>query len=174
MRERSKTSLFLMELILMTLFFSLSAAVCMRVFAYAGQTSEYSGNLSEASLLAQSAAECYKSAGGDLDGAAETLLSALGLEAGAPCLAFSDDGETACAAIGGTPVPSRENRRFILYFDADWRPLASAEAETAFALVLEDTGGSALIRVGKAVDSESSANGEPIFSLEVKAVTYGE
>ena len=51
---------------------------------------------------------------------------------------------------------------------------ASAEAETAFALVLEDTGGSALIRVGKALDSESSANGEPIFSLEVKAVTYGE
>jgi len=73
MRTRSKTSLFLMEIVLMLLFFSLSAAVCMQVFAFAQTTADYSRNLSRASFEAQSVAECYKAVAGDLEQMARIL-----------------------------------------------------------------------------------------------------
>ena len=75
MRTRSRTTLFLMELILMTLVFALATAVCLRVFVFADLTSENSRNLSNAALQAQSVAECWKASGGDLQQTAH-LLSA--------------------------------------------------------------------------------------------------
>ncbi len=68
-----KTSLFLTELIIMILFFSVSAAVCMRLFASAHTMSKDSRDLSSAVMEAQSAAECFKSAGGDISGSASIL-----------------------------------------------------------------------------------------------------
>ena len=59
----SKTGLFLFELIVMIMLFSLSAAVCMRIFGMARSFTDYGRNLSNASLAAQSAAECFKSSG---------------------------------------------------------------------------------------------------------------
>ena len=54
MISRSKTSLFLIELVIMILLFSLSAAVCLRIFASAQSASDYSRNLSSACMNAQS------------------------------------------------------------------------------------------------------------------------
>ena len=66
-RASSRTGLFLMELTLVILFFSLSAAVSMQVFAAAKNTADGSRDLSAAVLAAESAAECWKASGGDLD-----------------------------------------------------------------------------------------------------------
>ena len=50
-----------MELVLMVLFFSISAAICLQVFASAQLISRESRDLANASVQAQSAAAVYKS-----------------------------------------------------------------------------------------------------------------
>jgi len=73
MKTRSKTSLFLMELILVIAFFAIATSVCMRIFVYAKTTSDYSRSLSSASLQSQSAAECFKGTSGDVQKTKELL-----------------------------------------------------------------------------------------------------
>ena len=120
MKTRSKTSLFLIELILMLLFFALSAAICMRVFAFAQSTSDYSRNLSIATTRAQSAAECFKAADGDMSRVA-SLLSGKAMPEGSRF----DDGVT-------------------VSFDSNW---AVSEGASAYTLSLMRTGGEAEIVV---------------------------
>lgn len=62
----SRTSLFLMELILVILCFTVSAAICLRVFVSAKSTADRSRDLSAAVLAAENAAECWKASEGDL------------------------------------------------------------------------------------------------------------
>jgi hypothetical protein len=69
----SRTALFLMELTLVILFFALSAAVGMQVFAAAKSSADGSRDLSAAVLAAESAAECWKASGGDLGACAELM-----------------------------------------------------------------------------------------------------
>lgn len=71
--EASKTSLFLMEMVIALLFFSICSAICIRVFAAASEDTSYSRNLSNASSLCQSAAEVYKAFGGDVEKSAAAL-----------------------------------------------------------------------------------------------------
>lgn len=73
MNTRSKSSLFLIEILAVILLFALSAGVCLRLFFQSRQISRESINLSRASLEVQSAADCYKALDGDIDGAAEIL-----------------------------------------------------------------------------------------------------
>lgn len=74
MRTRgSRTSLFLMELLLVLLFFSIASAVCVRVFTAAKLKSEASANLTAATFAAQSAAESWKSVDGNLEATAKSL-----------------------------------------------------------------------------------------------------
>ncbi len=72
-RSSSRTSLFLMELILVIFFFAVCSAVSLQVFAAARVMSERSAALSSAVLQAQSAAEVYQAAGGNLDHATDLL-----------------------------------------------------------------------------------------------------
>ena len=65
MRNRSKTPLFLMELVIMLLVFSVSAAVCLQVFSGARNISAESRRLDLATMEAQKAAEYWKASHGD-------------------------------------------------------------------------------------------------------------
>lgn len=69
----SKSSLFLMELTLAILFFAVSGAICLQMFAYASQTAQQAEELSYATLAARSGAECYQATEGDLNLVAELL-----------------------------------------------------------------------------------------------------
>ncbi len=62
----SKSGLFLMELILVILLFAISAAICLQMFTYASLTVQKAENLSDATLVARSGAECYQATTGDL------------------------------------------------------------------------------------------------------------
>ena len=73
MRTHSKTPLFLMELIVMLLVFSISAAICLQVFAGARRISDESHRLDVAVMQAQTAAECWKASHGDLKETAERM-----------------------------------------------------------------------------------------------------
>ena len=73
MKTRSKTPLFLMELIIMLLVFSISAAVCLQVFSGAKKISEESRKLDAAVIQAQTIAECWKASHGDLKETTEMM-----------------------------------------------------------------------------------------------------
>ncbi len=73
MRQRNKNSLFLMELMMDILFFAISAAICLQMFAYASQTAAATQSLRNATLAARSAGACYQSAAGDLNHVAQLL-----------------------------------------------------------------------------------------------------
>ena len=60
---RSKTPLALMEQTVMLLVFALAAALCLRAFAFADQTSRRNEAVDHAVLLAQNTAETLKAAG---------------------------------------------------------------------------------------------------------------
>jgi len=60
MRRMSKSSLFIMELTLAILMFSISAAVCLQMMASAKQRADNSAALSRAVLEAQTTAEEFK------------------------------------------------------------------------------------------------------------------
>ena len=106
-RRYSKSGLFLMELMIAILFFSLASAICIRLFAWAHLTSVSSSELSMATVTAQTAAECFKSA----DGSAEKLTQLL-------------DG--AQPAGNGVAV----------YYDRDWAPASESLAAYRLNVVL--------------------------------------
>jgi len=96
MKGKSRTPLFLIETVVMLLLFSAFAAICLRLFAAARQTSRKSSDLSHAVSWAQSAADCWKSADADA---------------------------SLAAAILGTYA---DVESFSLHFDKDWRQIAGA------------------------------------------------
>lgn len=63
--DKSKSRLFLIEMVVIILFFSIAAAVCTNMFAQAKAVSAQSTELTMALMEAQEAAETFKSAGGD-------------------------------------------------------------------------------------------------------------
>ena len=73
MNTRSKSSLFLIELVIVILVFSLSAAVCLRLFFESRKISDQSRNVSQASITVQTVADCYKAMKGDFNKTAQLL-----------------------------------------------------------------------------------------------------
>lgn len=70
---KNRTSLVLMEQLVMVLVFALAAALCLGVFVKADQISQETAHRDEAVLLAQNGAEVLKSCAGDLEKAAGIL-----------------------------------------------------------------------------------------------------
>jgi len=73
--NKSKSGLFLMELIIAIAFFAVASAICIQLFASAHRISERSVNMNMAVNHAQSAAEAFKATNGDIDAMAELLNS---------------------------------------------------------------------------------------------------
>lgn len=95
LKSRSKSSLFLMELIIVLMFFSLCAATCMQIFANAKVKTDYSRDLTNAAFTAESVAEVYKALDGDLEATASKC-----------------DGEAVSDGV------------IEIYYDKDWNPTA--------------------------------------------------
>lgn len=70
---KNKTSLLLMEQLVMVLIFALAAALCMTAFVKADQISRETVRRDEAVLLAQNAAQVLKATSGDTERAAQVL-----------------------------------------------------------------------------------------------------
>ncbi len=72
-QKTSKSGLFLLELIIGILFFSFASAICMQIFVKAHLVSTKSSDLTAAMTKVQSAAEAFKSLGGNESDLAELL-----------------------------------------------------------------------------------------------------
>ena len=73
---KSRGRLFLLEMIIIILFFAVAAAVCMNLFAKAREEGARSADLTMAVTQAQYAAETFKSTGGDMRKTGELLFAA--------------------------------------------------------------------------------------------------
>lgn len=95
----SKSSLFIMELIIVVLFFSICAAICIQVFSTAQVISVRGKAITNGALNVQNMAEVYKASAGDFEETAEIL--------------------------GGTV----ENNTVAIYFNKQWEQTSKEESE---------------------------------------------
>ena len=77
---KNRTSLLLMEQLVMVMIFALAAAVCLLIFAQARNLSREAASTDEAVILAQNAAEVLKATGGDREGAQALVKAPYRLE----------------------------------------------------------------------------------------------
>ncbi|MCM1024796.1 MAG: hypothetical protein NC432_00015 [Roseburia sp.] len=103
--KHSRSSLFLMELIIAILFFSLASAVCIQLFARSHLLSRETVNQNNAITQAQNLAESWYAAGGSLD--AMLLM----LDGSAP-------------TDGGNGI--------FTVFDSDWNAVESSDPEVSY------------------------------------------
>ena len=148
----SKTSLFLIELIITIFFFSVASVVCVRLFLYSHRMSTEAYDRTHAVAIAQSAAESFLTAG-----------KTLRLEAAAAADPDARSGTGTAAESSDTASgPGKMETRFHEIFDdalAD-EDLARFRVETEITAPTEDGLCRLLVRV-------SDLEGEEIYSLEV-------
>ena len=119
--RNSKLSLFLMELIVAIMFFSLSAAVCVRLFASAHFLAEKTESLSNAVMWAQNVSEAFTGNGGRLSDIALLYPDAY-------VISNSDDSENGS---------KNEDGQIILFLDKDWNLIDTTLSEAAYEVYLD-------------------------------------
>ncbi|SDZ94792.1 hypothetical protein SAMN02745687_01193 [Lachnospiraceae bacterium NK3A20] len=127
--KSSKTSLFLIELIISIFFLALTSVVCVRLFLYAHELSARSAKLTRAVQLSQNAAECYIAADGDLRKCVELYLGSNRSE-GEHAIPDNAKLEGADAGIRDhfkldtADAPGQvdgESSQIVIYYDKDWQ-----------------------------------------------------
>ncbi len=91
--KKSKSALFLMELIIVIFFFALTSAVCLRVFVKAHDTAVDTKSMNYAVLWAENAAECFYEYGADESRIRNLLDSAFSLQDYKYYISFSEDAD---------------------------------------------------------------------------------
>lgn len=90
--KKSKSSLFLMELIIVIFFFTLTSAVCLQVFVEAHFVAEKTKGMNQAILWADNAAECFYEFGEDFEKTEATLAESFSLTDYHYDLSFKEEG----------------------------------------------------------------------------------
>ena len=109
-RTNSKSSLFLIELIVTLCFFSLASVVCVRLFIYAHKVSIESRRETLAIQISQNAAECFIAADGDPEESASAPSAAGSAETGSAEAGSAEAGGTLTggALAGGAPTADED------------------------------------------------------------------
>ncbi len=102
--KHSKSSLFLMELIIALLFFALASTVCIRLFVNAHTLSRQTVDINMALNYAQNMAEAFMGCDGDLQ-ALETLLTSSRLSDDGSSLSLEQNGYLTTLTCSGFPKP---------------------------------------------------------------------
>ncbi len=89
--HKSKSALFLMELIIVIFFFALTSAVCLRVFVKAHDVAGETEGMNYAILWADNAGECFREYGPDAEKIKSLLDADFNLEDYSYSLDFSED-----------------------------------------------------------------------------------
>lgn len=113
----SKLSLFLMELIVVIFFFSLSAAVCVRLFSAAHILSEDARNMTNAAMWSQNLCEVFMGQKGDVHEISQLYPNA-----------FVSEAES---------LEENDIESVILFFDNDWEMVDSELSGASYEAILE-------------------------------------
>jgi len=103
MNTRSKSTLFLIEQLIVIAVFAICAAACISILASAYFTAEDSRDISSALLVAESGAEAFKATNGDLSSVARVLGGTVSTAAGTDTLTVYYD-EHWQPHSGGDPI----------------------------------------------------------------------
>ncbi|WP_024866979.1 hypothetical protein [Butyrivibrio sp. FCS014] len=114
-RSNSKLSLFLMELIIAIMFFSLSAAVCVRLFVSAHTMAESTESINNATIWTQNLAEAFTGEKGDLSEISHLFPEAYVIS------------------------ESETEGTLILFFDDKWELMSGQPSDAAYEAILEVT-----------------------------------
>ena len=160
MRQHARSSLFLLELIVAICFFSITAAICTRVFAAAHLQSIHTQDLNHAITNAQSAAEACRSTDGTLEALA-TL--------------FPDEAILTDITYTTVDSPTEDSKSvdsistMLLLYDADWNPCSDetdpADASVVYQLSVTVTAEEGLSTAHLTVTKQT--NQTVLFSLDV-------
>jgi hypothetical protein len=140
-RHNSKSGLFLMEMIIVILFFSICAGICIRVFAAARITADHSSDLNNAVVRSTTVAEIYKAENGDIEQTVSILNDI-------------SDGDVLSASVSGTLSMSVKYDDMMLYLEKKENGLAEITAK------------SSAVSYSTKCDETGSAE---IFSMNVRA-----
>lgn len=102
--KHSKSALFLMELIIALLFFSLASTVCIRLFVNAHSLSAQTVDMNYAVNYAQNMAEAFMGCSGDLQ-ALHTVMEQSDLSADGSSLSLEQNGYCTSLVCSGTHEP---------------------------------------------------------------------
>ena len=141
MNNRSRSTLFLIEQLIVIAVFALCAAACVRILADSYFTANNSRDLSNALLVAESGAESFKAAGGDV-------------------------GSTA-SLMGGTAEKSGATGTAIVYFDRQWQVCGESAAFYKLSLACTDPAERPALYEGELLVEKIT--GEELISLTVVA-----
>jgi len=109
MNKRSRSTLFLIEQLIVIAVFAICSAACARILTSAYLTAKESKDLSNAILIAENAAESYKAVAGDIGKVVELL--------------------------GGTADKSGNGVTAIIYYNKHWQVCEKEEADYSLHLI---------------------------------------
>ena len=141
MNNRSRSTLFLIEQLIVIAVFALCAAACVRILADSYFTATNSRDLSNALLAAESGAESFKATGGNIDRVAELMRG------------VTDN-------VNGSPAA-------VVYYDSQWKVCGESSAAYRMSLVCGDAAGRPALFEGE-LSVEKITGGE-LVSLTVVA-----
>lgn len=117
----SKTGLFLMELIISVLFFSLAGAICIQLFVQSHMLSNKSVNLKHSVLWVQNTAEIFYGCNGDIHQMAELLNDCLldekGIGWGTLTILFDEDFNSVDSSDASLPASAMNAYSYRLLAD---------------------------------------------------------
>lgn len=148
MKAKSRTTLFLMEMIIAVFFFAVTSAICTQVFAKAHLVSTRTGELNQAILRAESIAEAFRSVDGDFNNL---------------CRLFPEADAIPSDQLVSGARSSTESGYLEFFYDADWNPCDKETADYKLMVNLtdEDDIRTAQISVIQQVSDET------IYSMDV-------
>jgi len=146
MNSRSKSTLFLIEQLIVVAVFAISAAACVRILTAAYYTATESRDISNAIHVAESGAECFKSVDGNIDRAA--------------------------AILGGTTHGTGGAAIAVVYYDKGWQ--VSQESDAHYRLTLSSGGqGPATPGLSSGELSVEKLDGKRLIAFELLAAERG-
>ena len=141
MNNRSRSTLFLIEQLIVIAVFALCAAACVRILADSYFTANNSRDLSNALLVAESGAESFKATGGDID-----LIAGL---------------------MGGNTDSFRGSPAAVIYYDKQWNVCSEGSAYYKLLLVCNEPAERPALMEGEL--SVEKITGEELIFLTVVA-----
>ena len=139
--NRSRSTLFLIEQLIVIAVFAVCAAACVRILADSYITASDSRDLSNALLAAESGAESFKATGGDV-----TLVASL---------------------MGGRTDNIRGQNAAIVYYDKQWNICPEDSAQYKLSLICNDPAERPALLEGEL--SVEKITGEELLSFTVVA-----
>jgi len=142
MNQRSRSTLFLIEQLIVVFVFAVCAAACVRILVYSYLTSKDSKDVINAIMVAESGADSYKATAGDIGKTAEIL--------------------------GGVADKADSASEAIVYYDKQWQICGKDSAYYIFRLTSRDpeTPAASLLSCELLVEK---LTGENLVSLTVAA-----